>query len=151
MSRIRLAALVLLLAAIGAIGPASSQANMAYELASALSGTSIPIAISTATTTQLIAAPTGLEPGGGTQQIIVQAYEVMAAGTGNFQFVYGTQTTTPCDTGQTALSGTYALTVGLRIHNAAYGAVLFVPAGKQLCAVTSAAVGMNGTLAYRIR
>jgi len=138
------------LLAIALATPAFAQSNMLYELASALANASVPIAISTATTTQLIAAPTGTEPGGGSQSIFVTAADVIAAGTGNIQFVYGTGSN--CGTNQGNVTGNYNLTaqVGLAKGNG-LGPIWVIPAGNALCAVTSAAVGMAGSLSYRIK
>jgi hypothetical protein len=81
--------------------------------------------------------------------IYVTAWDVMANGTSTFQLEYGTQTTNPCDTGTTALTGPYPLTAQAGLSKAGgLGAVLIVPAGKQLCAVASAAVQMSGSVSY---
>jgi len=129
---------------------AFAQATFLADLDSNLAGASTPIAISTATTTQLIAAPAGTGPGGATQQIFVTHYEVEAGGAGNIQFVYGTGTN--CGTGQNPVTGTYALTAQARAEGGAgFGPVWVIPPGNALCAITSAAVGMNGSLSYRIK
>src|SRR6266851_71458 len=59
-----------------------------------------PINISTATTTELVAAVTS-------QSIFVTTWDVMAGGTGNLTLEYGTGTT--CGTGTTTLTGAYPL------------------------------------------
>jgi hypothetical protein len=99
-----------------------------------------PITITTATTTQLVPAIAG-------RSIYVTALSVIAAGTGNIQFVYGTGVN--CGTGQGNLTGNYNLVAqaGLVLGSGS-GIVLVVPQGNALCAVTSAAVGMPGSLAY---
>lgn len=149
----RLAPAALLLAALaGLLVPraALAQAQALYEIASSLAGASAPIAVSTATTTEIIAKPTALSPGGGTAAIYVMGHEVVAAGTGNIQFVYGTGTA--CATGQTALTGTYTLTAQTRINGGGgFGPEWVLPAGNALCVVTSAAVGMNGFVSYRVK
>ena len=105
-----------------------------------LTQASVPITISTATTTQLVALKSG-------QSIYVTAVDIIAAGTGNIQFVYGTGTA--CATGQGNITGNYNLTaqVGFTKGNGA-GVLWVVPQGNALCAVTSAAVAMPGSLAY---
>jgi hypothetical protein len=101
---------------------------------------SAPINISTATTTQLVALVSG-------KKIYVSGWDVVAGGTGNFQLEYGTGTN--CGTGTTALTGAYNLTAqsGLS-RGAGVGVVFVVPAGNALCAVTSAAVQMSGSVSY---
>jgi hypothetical protein len=98
------------------------------------------INVSTATTTQLVALSSG-------QVIHVTAASVIAGGTGNITFVYGTGTN--CGTGTTSLTGAYPLiaNAGLSIGSG-LGPVLVVPAGNALCVTTSAAVQMSGHVAY---
>lgn len=101
---------------------------------------SVPINISTATTTQLVALS-------GTTKIYVTGWDVIAAGTGNITLEYGTGST--CGTGTTVLTGAYNLTAQAGIARGnGLGPVLVVPAGNALCALTSAAVQMSGSLAY---
>lgn len=106
----------------------------------ALTGGSAAINISTATTTQLVALASG-------KAIYVTAMDVVAGGTGNITFEYGTGTN--CGTGTTVLTGAYNLVAqsGLAKGNGA-GAVWIVPAGNALCALTSAAVQMSGSVSY---
>lgn len=105
---------------------------------------SAPISISTATTTKLLDAPANPA-----FKTFVTHFDVIAGGTGTITFEYGTQTTTPCDTGTTALTGAYSLAAqaGLSAGDG-LGPVMVAPAGKQLCAVTSAAVQMSGGFSY---
>jgi hypothetical protein len=107
-------------------------------------GQSAPIAITTATTTQLIAAPSTA-----TLTVLVTAWDVIAGGTGNLQLVYGTGTN--CGTGQGNLTGNYPLTAqaGISKGNGA-GVVLVVPRGNAVCAVTSANVTMAGSITYEV-
>ena len=116
------------------IGPAQAQPVIP------LTQFSVPITISTATTTQLVALKAG-------QSIYVTAVDIIAAGTGNIQFVYGTGTN--CGTGQGNVTGNYQLIaqVGFTKGNGS-GVLWVVPAGNALCAVTSANVSMPGSLAY---
>lgn len=102
--------------------------------------TSAAINISTATTTQLVALSSG-------KKIYVASFDVVAGGTGNITFEYGTGTS--CGTGTTALTGAYNLTAQAGVAlGGALGPVLVVPAGNALCALTSAAVQMSGSLSY---
>jgi hypothetical protein len=103
-------------------------------------GASIPINISTAATTQLVAALTG-------KAIYVTAWDVIAAGTTNFTFEYGTGTN--CAAGTTALTGPYGLVAQFgAAKGSGLGPVLVVPAGNALCAVSSATVQVSGSLAF---
>lgn len=101
---------------------------------------SVPINIATATTTTMIAGAAG-------KTIQVTHWDVIA-GTGNFQWESGTG---GCTANLTALTGPYALgssAPGLSVGNGG-ASVLTVPAGKDLCAVTSAAVGYAGSVTYK--
>lgn len=102
----------------------------------------IPITISTATTTLLV---TGVS----NKAIYVTNVNVVAAGTGNIQFITGTGAT--CGTGTANVSGNYQLTaqVGF-VAGTGNGAIWALPVGNNLCAVTSAAVGMPGSLSYAL-
>jgi hypothetical protein len=98
------------------------------------------IAISTATTTELIALVSG-------KAIAITSFNVVSAGTGNFQLVYGTGTA--CASGTTAVTGNYNLIAqaGLAFGDGV-APILILPPGKALCATTSAAVGMAGSISY---
>lgn len=103
-------------------------------------GASAPINISTATTTQLVAAVAG-------KAIYVTAWDVIAAGTGNITLEYGTGSN--CGAGATPLTGAYGLAAQFGIAKGnGLGPVLVVPAGNALCALTSAAVQMSGSVSY---
>lgn len=103
---------------------------------------SVPINISTATTTRLVTGISG-------KSIYVTQWNAIGGGTGNITLEYGTGTT--CGTGTTTLTGAYPLiaNVGL-VVGIGNGAVLVLPAGTSLCALTSAAVQISGSLAYAI-
>lgn len=119
------AAAALLAAAAFLAAPAAAD-DMSYELASALANASAPVAISTATTTDLIANGGGANPAGGPTSIYVTEYEVVASGTG-----------TNCGTDQVALTGAFSLAAQSRIHaGSGFGPVLTAPAGDDVCAVT---------------
>jgi len=101
---------------------------------------SVAITISTATTTKLVTE-------NGTQSIYVTAVDVIASGTGAIQFIAGTGAT--CGTGTVNITGNYALTAQVGFTKGdGTGVVWVVPPGLALCAVTSAGVGMPGSLAY---
>lgn len=102
--------------------------------------TSVAINISTTTTTQLVALS-------GTTKIYVTSFDVIAGGTGNITFVYGTGAS--CGTGTTSLTGPYNLTAQAGIaKGSGLGPVLVVPSGNALCATTSANVQMSGSVSY---
>lgn len=127
--------LALLLLAL-LVAPAQAQQSVVVPATQA----SVAITISTATTTQLIAGISG-------KSIYVTQVNIIAAGTGNIQFIAGTGAT--CGTGTVNLSGNYNFTaqVGFVMGNG-NGAIWVVPAGFNVCAVTSQAVGMPGSLSY---
>jgi hypothetical protein len=103
-------------------------------------GASAPINISSATTTQLVAAVSG-------KTIYVTAWDVIAAGNGNITLEYGAGSN--CGTGTTALTGNYSLAAQFGIAKGnGLGPVLVVPASNALCALTSAAVQMSGSVSY---
>lgn len=116
---------------------AQSGANMVALIQASASAA---INVSTATTTQLVALS-------GSTKIYVTSYDVIAGGTGNITFVYGTGSN--CGTGTTSLTGAYNLTAQAGIaKGGGLGPVLVVPAGNALCVTTSAAVQMSGSIAY---
>jgi hypothetical protein len=97
---------------------------------------SVPIAVSTAGTVQLVAAVSG-------KAIYVTDWDVVAGGTGTFQLEYGTGTN--CATGTTALTGTYP--AAAQFGRAGVGH-LFIPVGNALCIVTTGAAASQGFVAY---
>lgn len=103
-------------------------------------GASVPINVSTATDTQLVALS-------GSTVIYVTSFDVIAGGTGNITFEYGTGSN--CATGKTALTGAYPLVAQAGIaKGSGVAAVLKVPSGNALCVLTSAAVQMSGSVSY---
>jgi hypothetical protein len=101
---------------------------------------SAAINVATGTTTQLVALSSGLK-------IYVTSYDVIAAGTGNITFEYGTGSA--CGTGTTVLTGAYNLTAQAGIaKGTGLGPVLVVPASNALCVLTTASVQMSGSVAY---
>lgn len=103
---------------------------------------SVPVTISTATTTLLVTGVTG-------KSIYITAADIIAAGTGNIQFVAGTGAT--CGTGTVNVTGNYNLTAQVGFtKGTGNGAIWVVPQGLSLCAVTSAVVGMPGSISYAI-
>jgi hypothetical protein len=105
-----------------------------------LARASVPISISTSTTTQLVALAAG-------QPIYVLSWDVVTAGSGTFQLVYGTGTS--CATGQNTLTGAYPMAAQTVItRGSGNGVILVVPAGNALCVVTVGAVQYSGSLSY---
>ena len=109
-----------------------------------LTQASVPITTSTAVTAQLVAAPTQTN-----QAISVTSISLIAAGTTNVQFVYGTGTN--CGTGQGNLTGNYQLTaqVGFTLGNGS-GVVLVLPKNTALCVVNSQAIAIPGSVSYAV-
>lgn len=129
---------------IGATAPLSGNyagANSSGVLTGLIQAdASAAINVSTATTTQLVALSSG-------KKIYVTAFDVIAGGTGNITFVYGTGST--CGTGTTSLTGAYNLVAQAGIAKGnGLGPVLVVPASNALCVITSGAVQMSGSVAY---
>jgi hypothetical protein len=123
---------------LGANAPATSQSSVFVPATTA----TIPVVITTATTTLLV---TGVV----NQRVYVTAIDIVAAGTGNIQFIAGTGAT--CGTGTVNITGNYNLTAQTGFSKGTgNGAVWALPLGFSLCAVTSAAVGMPGSIAYAI-
>jgi hypothetical protein len=106
-------------------------------------GQNVPIAISSATTTQLVA-------GSGAAKIYVTAWVVFANSASNFALEYGMTTNRPCDTAATALTGVYDFAAQSGVSaNGGVQALYVVPAGYALCAVTSGAgASIAGSLSY---
>lgn len=127
-----------------ATGTCSIAALVKYlntQASTPLNNSSVAINVSTATTTQLVALS-------GSTVIYVTSYDVIAGGTGNITFVYGTGSN--CGTGTTSLTGAYPLTAQAGIaKGSGIGTILKVPAGNALCVTTSAAVQMSGSVSYQ--
>jgi hypothetical protein len=125
----------------GGVPMPTNSANTGGSLTSIIqAGVSLPINLSTAATTQLVAAVGG-------KAIYVTAWDVIAAGTTSFTFEYGTGTN--CAVGTAALTGPYSLVAQFgAAKGSGLGPVLVVPAGNALCAVNSATVQVSGSLAY---
>lgn len=120
------------------VGIASAQQSVFVPATTA----SVPIEITTATTTRLV---TGVS----NKRIYVTAVDVIATGTGSIQFIAGTGAT--CGTGTVNITGNYGLIAQVGFTKATgNGAVWVVPLNLSLCAVTSANVGMPGSLSYAI-
>lgn len=130
--------------ATGSAVPANAQyagANSSGNLVGIIQAdASAKIDVSTATTTELVALSAG-------KKIYVTSWDVIAAGTGTIKLVYGTGTA--CGTGTTDLTGAYSLVAQSGIaKGGGLGPILVVPASNALCVTTSAAVGMQGSMAY---
>jgi hypothetical protein len=106
-------------------------------------GQSAPINISSATTTQLVAAS-------GSTRIFVTAWVAFANAASNFSLEYGATIGGPCGVGATPLTGAYDFAAQSGISAAGGALPLYVvPAGYSLCAVTSGpSVSVAGSLSY---
>jgi len=106
---------------------------------------SAPISFNAAATALVLPAVAG-------EGIVVTSWFAIAAGTTNLTWEYGTQTTNPCDTGTTALTGALPLIAQAGgAPGSGLGITLNVPPGNQLCAINSAAIQVSGSLAYARR
>lgn len=94
--------------------------------------TSVAVNITSATTTELVAASSG-------KSVYLCALKSSMAGTTpTLTFEYGTKVSTACDTGATALTGAFAPTAGAVLGLGESGGVQFsTPVSKELCAVTT--------------
>jgi hypothetical protein len=129
-----LAGLLILLGLVSSTQAQSPAINVPATMASA------PISIATATTTLLITGISG-------KFMYVTAIDVVAAGTGNIQFITGTGAT--CGTSTVNVTGNYNLTAQAGFaKGSGFGALWVLPSGNSLCAVTTAAVGMYGSVSY---
>lgn len=106
----------------------------------------VAVNISTATTTELVAAPSS-----GTAAVYVCALTGTVAGTSpTLIFKTGTKVSTACDTAPASQSGTYAPASGTFVKiDANGGTILTGAAGGELC-LTSGGTGpsIQGNLAY---
>jgi hypothetical protein len=106
------------------------------------------VAISTTTTATLLVPPSG------STQIYVTALDLRANTAGNFSLVHGSTTSTPCDTGTVAITGTYNFEAQSDLsQNGGAQPLYVIPPGNALCAMTSgapagASVSMAGSLSY---
>ena len=79
----------------------------------------------------------------------ITGWDVISAGSANFTLEYGTQTSVPCDTGTTALTGAYPLSAqaGISKRGQSWGRV-HCPGQQPSLRVRLASVQMSGSLSY---
>jgi hypothetical protein len=111
-----------------------------------ISGLTPVIPIRTQTTTDINTSSSGntLLVSHVTGNVIRFSYHLMANGTTNVSFVYGTQSSTPCDTGTTTIDGPYSLIA----QTGMTGVDMVVPAGKDLCIDNSASIQVGGAVSW---
>lgn len=101
---------------------------------------SVPVAISTATTTQLVALS-------GTTKVYVCGLNATVGATTTIGLNYGTGAS--CGTGTTALTGVLAPATGTMINiGGGEATAVSSAAGNALCAVSTGTGGINGVLTY---
>lgn len=100
---------------------------------------SVSLAITTATTTQVVALSSG-------KTVYVCGLTASFGATTTAQLEYGTGTT--CGTGTTALSGTYAPATGGVLDLGGTGTKVAAPTSNALCIVSTGTGGINGFLTY---
>src|SRR5580692_1842097 len=79
-----------------------------------------------------------------TGNVIRFSYHLMASASTNVSLVYGTQSSTPCDTGTTTIDGPYALTAQVGMT----GSDEVVPTGNDLCLDNGTAIQVGGAVSY---
>ena len=99
----------------------------------------VSIAISTATTTQLVALATG-------KAIYVCGFTATVGASSTIQFEYGTGSA--CGTGTTALTGVFTPATAAVLSLTGEGTKITAPASNALCAVSTGTGGINGVLTY---
>jgi len=128
---------ILVVLSLISIHPASAQ------LVPTERSVAINIRAAATTTTQLVASS-------GSTQIYVTSWDVLANSAGGFTLEYGTKTTNPCDTGTTALTGTYSFAAQSSISRSGSAHPLYIiPQGNALCVASSgASASFAGSLSY---
>ena len=76
--------------------------------------------------------------------VIRFSYHLLANGLTSVSLVYGTQTSTACDTGTTTIDGPYTLIA----QTGMTGIDMIVPTGNDLCINNSNAIQVGGALSY---
>jgi len=121
--------------------PVSGNVGVTGTVTPSQNSLSLPINISTPTTTQII-------PASGSLAIYITSWDVVAAGAGTFQWFYGTGSN--CGTGTQPLTGPYPLTAQAGIAKGDGGfTILKVPAGNAACATTTGSIQQSGSVAYQ--
>jgi hypothetical protein len=100
---------------------------------------SVSVAISTATTTQLVALSAG-------KVVYACGFTASVGATTTAQFEYGTGTT--CGTGTTVLTGAFAPATGAVLGLSGEGSRFATPAGNALCVLSTGTGGINGVLTF---
>jgi hypothetical protein len=115
--------------------------------ASALATNTTPFSISTATTVLVI--PKSTVP------TLICFAEVIVGAADNVALIYGTTSSTPCDTGATGVSGGSTAATGWnfaanggKTSGSGDGIIYRIPAGKDVCLATSAAVQASGSFTW---
>lgn len=100
---------------------------------------SVPITVSTATTTQLIAGISG-------QSIYVYAWDISSTIANTVQLEYGTGAT--CGTGTVVLTGAYPLSAAAPMTVGAFGTLFTVPRNNNLCLITTVSTAVGGHVSF---
>jgi hypothetical protein len=101
---------------------------------------SLPINITTATTTQVIALISG-------RATYITAFDLVSAGAGTAQLEYGTGTN--CSTVVGTLTGAYPFAAGGgRASGGGLGPMLIVPASDEVCVVTTSSATAQGFISF---
>jgi hypothetical protein len=142
MKRFVLALMLLLLpAAVRAQAPPnpnSPVSGQVYNVCQVFPQTTVPITVSSSTTTQLVAAVTG-------HQIYVCSLKLLNSG-GTSQFKYGTGTN--CATGTTNLTGILSPTDNIGWPQSGGFPQMTIPASQALCITGGASAAGTGFFSY---
>ena len=127
--------------ALSAALAAAALCLLAQPAAAQVATATVPIAISTATSTELVVGISGTSIRG-------THWDIIAGGTGNITFA-SADPGSSCLTNVKNLTGTYQFTpqAGDSVGGG-YGWILIAPPGKSLCAITTAAAAMSGSVSY---
>lgn len=101
---------------------------------------SVPITISSATTTKMIDGVVG-------QSIYITAWDGISSAAGTLKFIYGTGSS--CGTGTVELTGTYTFGTSTVITKGnGLGPIFSIPNGNNLCLVSASTINIQGSISY---
>lgn len=120
--------------------------NQAVHAVSALCDTSHAVAITSATTTELVAS----DPLG--RSVIVCGIFLTISGTNPTAVLkYGTKASSACDTAAVVLTGAMVLTAGVTTFGNGGIAILATPGGQELCLTSGGTPTIEGWIYYTLR
>ncbi len=141
----KILSLLFLLFSVSIVNAQSSQqlcytSNGSNCIQAVASYKNIKIAVSSATTAEIIAAVSG-------KIIYISNWNVISSAAGTLKFVYGTGTN--CATDPTDLTGAYTFGTSTVISvGNGIGSIITVPPGKALCITSASTINAQGSLSY---